>query len=334
MPKRVLVTGGTGFLGRSLVRGLLRDGARVRVMDNDWRGAKIKLADVKNDIEFVEADVRNEAKVRNACKGVDTICHLAYVNGTKYFYTMPDLVLDVGILGMLNVVKGGIKHDVAELITASSSEVYQSPPEVPTDESAPLIVPDPLNPRYSYGGGKILSELVTFNYGRKFFKRALVFRPHNVFGPAMGWEHVIPQFVLRMKNLAEKSGNVIHFPMQGTGKETRSFIYIDDFTDGLMQVVKKGKHMNIYHIGTMEERSIRQVAGDIASYYGKKIKIVPKSLKAGGTRRRCPDIAKLRSLGFKPKFNFNEGLMRTIGWYDAHADEVPAALKKEIYKGG
>ena len=93
----------------------------------------------------------------------------------------------------------------ATLVLASSSEVYQTPPQVPTDESAPLVVPDPLNPRYSYGGGKIISELMAINYGRKYFERVLIFRPHNVYGPDMGFEHVIPQFALRLKTRARRA---------------------------------------------------------------------------------------------------------------------------------
>ncbi len=334
MRKKYLVTGGTGFLGRALVRRLVREGHSVRVMDNDWRGAQAKLSDIKKDVQFVQGDVRDEAKVKAACTGMDVVCHLAYINGTRYFYTMPEVVLDVALRGMMNVVRGAIAKNVPELITASSSEVYQDPPLLPTDESVPLIVPDPLNPRYSYGGGKILCELVTFNYGRKYFKRAVVFRPHNVFGPDMGWEHVVPQFILRTKKLAQNSKKpVIKFPLQGKGLETRSFIYIDDFTDGLMKVVEKGAHMNIYHIGTREERSIRSVAEDVASFYGKKLVIVPRSLRKGGTPRRCPDIKKLSALGFKPKIDFKDGLFRTLAWYDWHSDEVPSILKKEIYGG-
>ena len=89
--------------------------------------------------------------------------------------------------------------DVRTLVLASSSEVYQTPPKVPTDESVPMVVPDPHNPRLSYGAGKIISEVMAINYGRKFFDRVLIFRPHNVYGPDMGFEHVIPQFALRMK---------------------------------------------------------------------------------------------------------------------------------------
>ena len=88
---------------------------------------------------------------------------------------------------------------------ASSSEVYQTPPQIPTDEDAPLAVPDALNPRYSYGAGKLISEVMAINFGRKFFERVLIFRPHNVYGPDMGFEHVIPQFALRFQAARKRS---------------------------------------------------------------------------------------------------------------------------------
>lgn len=328
MSKLFLVTGGTGFLGRPLVRRLIQKGHRVRVLDNDWRGAHEKLADVRNKYEFVQGDIRDAAVVRKACRGVDTICHLAFINGTEYFYSLPELVLEVGVQGMMNVVQGAIQEDVPELITASSSEVYQVPPSVPTKENVPLVIPDPLNPRYSYGGGKILSELITLNYGRKFFKRAMIFRPHNVFGPDMGWEHVIPQFVVRMKMMADKNSKVIRFPIQGTGRETRAFVYIDDFTDGLMKVIEKGEHLNIYHIGTNVERSIQSVAMEVARYFRRTIKIIPGTVRLGSTPRRCPHIGKLKKLGYRPRVPFSEALRRTAAWYDQNLNLAPPSLKR------
>ena len=113
--------------------------------------------------------------------------------------------------------------------------------------------PIPLKPRYSYGAGKIISEMMAINYARKGLDRVMIFRPHNVYGPDMGWEHVVPQFILRMKELCAHHEGTIRFPIQGSGQETRAFVYIDDFTDGLMKVIECGEHMQIYHIGTMEE---------------------------------------------------------------------------------
>lgn len=314
--KRVLVTGGTGFIGSALVRGLLDAGAEVRSLDNDSRGAFSKLGTAQAHIERITGDIRDAATVRDAVRGVQCVCHLAYINGTEFFYSRPELILEVATKGMMNVLDACIAEGVAELVLASSSEVYQAPPVIPTDESAPLVVPDVLNPRFSYGGGKIISELLAVNYGRKFFERTLIFRPHNVYGPDMGREHVIPQFILRMKECVDRQpGGIVQFPIQGTGEETRSFIYIDDFTRALLRVLEEGEALGIYHIGTEREISIRDLALQVARACGREIEVVPGALLAGSTPRRCPDIHKLRQLGFEPAVSLEEGLRRTAEWY-------------------
>jgi len=193
----ILVTGGSGFIGSGLVKALVRAGHRVRVLDDNSRGSPRRLAEVAEDIEFIACDIRDAAAVETAAKGMEEVHHLAFVNGTEFFYNQPDLVLDVGVRGMLNVVDACRKQNIGKLVLASSSEVYQTPPKIPTDESAPLSVPDVLNPRYSYSGGKLISELLAINFGRKHFERVLIFRPHNVYGPDMGFEHVIPQLASR-----------------------------------------------------------------------------------------------------------------------------------------
>jgi len=321
--KRILITGGSGFIGGALVSRLVQEGYSTRVLDNQSRGTDEHLADVRDKIEFVNADIRNFDAVREACRGIDLVFHLAFVNGTEYFYSKPELVLDVGVKGMTNIMDACLKEKIGELIVASSSEVYQTPSIVPTDESAALCIPDPLNPRYSYAAGKILSEIMTINYGKKYFDRALLFRPHNVYGPNMGWEHVIPQFCSRMKTLVRSSADLrIPFLIKGTGQEKRAFVHINDFIDGLMIVFEKGEHLNIYHIGTQEEITIETVAREIGHFYTKEIDIIPSDSVAGGTNRRCPDISKLKKLGFNPKIDFKEGLKLTAQWYDAHEPPV------------
>lgn len=321
--KKYLVTGGTGFIGSALVKRLVKEGNVVRVLDNNARGSIKKLGDVYKDIEFVEGDIRDPEIVKKACIGIDSVAHLAYINGTEYFYKMPELVLDVGVRGMLNVIDACIESNIKELILASSSEVYQSTDRIPTDEIVPLIIPDPLNPRYSYGAGKIISEMLAINYGRKHFDRVLIFRPFNVYGPNMGWEHVIPQFSLRMSELASKTqGAVLDFPIQGGGLETRAFIYIDDFIDGLMRVVEKGEHLQTYHIGTMNEVAIKDVAHQVGSYFKKEIRIIGGEITQGSVSRRCPDNRKVCALGFCPKISLKDGINATAAWYQSHAHEV------------
>lgn len=314
----VLVTGGSGFLGSALVRALVASGARVRSLDNESRGSRSRLAGVAADVELVTGDIRDAEVVARAVEGVDAVYHLAYVNGTEFFYEKPDLVLDVAVKGMMNVLDACIRHEVRDLVLASSSEVYQHPPRIPTDEAVPLVVPDPLNPRYSYGGGKLICELLAINYGRKHFDRVTIFRPHNVYGPDMGWEHVIPQLVRRAKAAAERTDGPVEFPIQGTGEETRSFIYIDDFTDGLMRVIREGSHLEIYHIGTQDEVSIAELAREIGRAIGRELVIVPGPLQPGSVARRCPDISKLRGLGFAPSVSLREGLAPTVEWYTTH----------------
>lgn len=322
--KKYLVTGGGGFIGSALVRRLVKEGHSVRVLDDYSRGAPERLEAVLDKIDLINADVRDGKAVDKACSGVDSVIHLAFVNGTEFFYTKPELVLDVGVKGIVNVIDSCIKNNVKELVLASSSEVYQTPPMIPTDETAPMSIPDPLNPRYSYAGGKIISELMAINYGRKHFDRVVIFRPHNVYGPAMGWEHVIPQFVMRMRELcAATKDKTIKFPIQGSGQETRSFCHIDDFTDGLMLLLERGEHLGIYHIGTMEEKTVQEVAEGVGRYFHREVSVVAGKPAEGGTKRRCPNIKKLAKLGYNPKVPFNLGLNETAKWYDENAGKRP-----------
>ena len=313
--RRFLVTGGTGFIGSALASALTREGAFVRVLDNDSRGSAVRLGGLAGRIEIVEGDIRDAAAVRQATRGVDAVCHLAYINGTATFYSRPELVLDVAVRGMINVIDACMQESVGDLILASSSEVYQTADRIPTDESVPLVVPDPLNPRYSYGGGKIISELMAINHGRRHFERTVIFRPHNVYGPDMGNEHVIPQFARRMQRLALEQTGPIRFPVQGTGRETRAFVFIDDLIKGVLRIIESGEHLGIYHVGTEDEITIAELASKVGAFFGREVIIEPSDLQPGSTPRRCPDIGKLRALGYEPRITIDDGLARTLAWY-------------------
>ncbi len=321
---KYLVTGGAGFIGRAIVSRLAREGHEISVLDNNLRGAAESLKGISGKVKIAQADIRDAEAVRKACKGADSVIHLAYINGTQFFYAKPELVLEVAVKGIVNVIDGCIKEKVPELILASSSEVYNNPEKIPTDETAAMIVPDPLNPRYSYSSGKIISEMMAINYGRKHLGRVIVFRPHNVYGPDMGWEHVIPQMVLRMKKIcAATTDKKIRFPIQGTGKETRAFVFIEDFVDGFMLVLEKGEHMGIYNIGTMDEVAISEVAKEIGKHFGRDVAIAPGEAAKGSPLRRCPDTARLEKLGYRPGTSFTKGLEITAKWYDENSGKEP-----------
>jgi nucleoside-diphosphate-sugar epimerase len=318
--RKYFVTGGSGFIGSALVKRLVEAGAKVRVLDNYLRGSPRHLDSVRGQIELVRADIRNPNSVARCSEGCDSIIHLAYLNGTEFFYSKPELVLEIAVKGVINTLDAAIENGIKDFVFCSSSEVYQTPPLIPTPETVPLIVPDVMNPRYSYGGGKIIGELLCVNYGRKHFDRMTIFRPHNVYGPDMGGEHVIPQFILRAKAAAEQtSAREVPFPIQGEGSETRSFIYIDDFIDGLMLVLERGEHNQIYHIGTQDEVSVRELATQVVGLFGRQPAFEHLPLQAGSTARRCPDTTKLKALGFVPKTSLSQGLKRTWDWYVPNA---------------
>ncbi|MEM9496070.1 MAG: SDR family NAD(P)-dependent oxidoreductase [Pseudomonadota bacterium] len=325
MSKRCVVTGGGGFIGAYLVKKLVRDGWDVAVVDNMERGDASRFADVAKDVDLFTADVRDANALKDAFKGAEVIFHLAAINGTENFYNRPELVLDVGLRGALAVVDAARAADVPDIVVASSAEVYQTPATVPTDETIALMLPDSLNPRYSYGGSKIVSELIAFNYGQDHFRKVQVFRPHNVYGPDMGWKHVAPQFITRALELDAKNDNAgIDFPIQGDGLETRAFAFVDDVVDGIVLMQEKGGHREIYHIGNDEEVSIRRLVECVGDALGLSLNIVPGEAAVGGTPRRCPDISKMRALGYDPKVNLADGVRKTAAWYRANADKRPA----------
>ena len=167
-----------------------------------------------------------------------------------------------------------------------------------------------MNPRYSYGGGKILSELIGINYGRKYFKKLIIFRPHNVYSGDMGNDHVIPEFINKFKKLKNRKFKII-----GSGNEIRSFIHIDDFVNAFALIMKKGKHLNIYNIGTSVKIKIKDLAKMMSKIFKKKIVLNKTKLSKGGTKIRIPNINKIKKLGFKAQIDLNKGLKKILDKY-------------------
>lgn len=322
MKRRAVVTGGGGFIGSYLVRRLVHAGWDTAVIDTLIRGDASRFSDVADHVELYSIDIRDEDAVASAVKGADVVMHLAAINGTENFYKYPELVLDVGIRGALAVSNACRRSGVPDLVFASTAEVYQTPDIVPTPENIALMLPNSLNPRYSYGGSKIVSELIAFNYGRDHFRKVQVFRPHNVYGPDMGWKHVIPQFILRAADALAGGSGPASFSIQGSGHETRAFAYVDDVVDGIITMYELGGHREVYHIGNDQEVSIRNLVGHIGEAMGGVLEVLPSAGVEGGTPRRCPDITKMRALGYEPKIDLQQGLRRTAEWYVANRNRI------------
>ena len=312
---RVLITGAAGFIGSALTRRLCADGHEVRALDDFSRGRENRLLGTGCDI--IHADIRDERAVADAMHGCGTVIHLAFRNGTQSFYEEPRLVLDVAMRGMLNVLTACEKSGCTDLLLISSSEAYQVATTVPTPETVPCSVPDPLNPRYSYGAGKVANEVMANAWYRTgVLDRCVIARPHNVYGNDAGYDHVIPQLAVRARKLmAECPEGPVPMPIQGTGLETRSFVHIDDTVDALVLLLEKAEGIGIWHVGNPEEVTIARLAQLIGSHYGRELKIEPGTLPKGSPPRRCPDITKLRGLGYEPKIPLARGLGPVLDWY-------------------
>lgn len=321
---RVLVTGGLGFVGAGIVEGLLRLGFGVTVLDDASRGHAGRLAHLADRLRLVSGDVRDPATVRDAAAGCGAIVHLAAVQGTGNFYRMPERVLDVNVRGMLNVVEAAHAEGVERVFFSSSSEVYGVPAVFPTPETAPLMVPDVLNPRWSYGGSKIIGELLLVHAAPRAAFAYTVVRYHNVYGPDMGWDHVIPQFIVRLERGEP-------FTVQGDGGQTRAFCYIDDAVDASLRalLMKEGAN-EVFNIGNPgEEWTINDLIALLGRVSGRRIEPQYVPFSGEGTRRRVPDVTRATErLGFRARVTLEEGLRRTYAWYAA------AVRDRDRHQGG
>lgn len=304
---KILVTGGAGFIGSNLVKELLNQGNEIVVFDNEFRGSFKNLQDEK--IHTVSGDITKIKDWENLPKDISSIYHLGAINGTKFFYEIPEKVMEINIKGIMNCLEFVRERDIEKILFTSSSEIYGFPKIFPTPETEEMVIPDPYNPRFSYSSSKILGELLCINYAKKYGFKHTIVRYHNIYGPNMGHEHVIPEFVRKLVN-KEK------FNVEGDGTESRSFCYIDDAVKGTILVNDEEKAENrIYNIGNPEETTINELISLLSTISGIEIKPNYKQKNQAGTKRRQPDIKKAMSVGYEPKIPLTEGLEKTYHWY-------------------
>ena len=311
--KKIIVTGAGGFIGRTLINKLSQKKNNLIIaIDNNFRGSLKKIKKAKN-IKKIKIDVTKKNKLKKIFNNSDTCYHLAAINGTNNFYKKPKEVLETGIKGTLNVLEESIRAKLKSFIFFSSSEAYQKPHKIPTKETEELKIPDVFNPRLSYGGSKIIGELLTVNYLKNTGIKYKILRPHNVYGPDMGRDHVMPELIRKIK--MKKKEKRIKIKILGSGNESRSFIYISDAVNAIIRVVNKGIDNQIYNIGTDYEITIKKLILIIGKILNKKISISAKPLHRGSVSRRCPDVKKLNFLSHKNLINFEKGLKKTLEYY-------------------
>jgi nucleoside-diphosphate-sugar epimerase len=306
--QKVLVTGGVGFIGSNLCNSLISQDVDVVIFDNGFRTGFDDFS-LKPNMEIIQGDITKIEDWQKIPNDVDFVYHLGAINGTKFFYEIPDEVLRVNTMGTFNMLNWISASSAKGFFFASSSEVYGYPKKFPTPESEEMSIPDPTNPRFSYSSSKMMGEMLCINFAKKYGIPYRIGRFHNIYGPRMGYEHVIPQFICRLvKNEV--------FTVQGDGSESRCFCYIDDAINAIKLISESESTKNqIFNIGTCEETTIRSLITSLESVSGEKIGPKFSEFSQAGTNRRVPDIQKLQKIGYSPKFSLCDGLKITYEWY-------------------
>jgi dTDP-glucose 4,6-dehydratase len=306
--KRILVTGGAGFLGSHLCDHFIELGYEVICMDN-----LIKKENIENithllgheRFKFIKYDVTEYLYLEGK---VDDILHFASLASPKDYLDYPIQTLKVGSLGTHKAL-GLAKEKGARFLLASTSEVYGDPKEHPQPESYPGNV-DPVVPRGVYDEAKRFAEAITMAYHRTHGVETRIARIFNTYGPRMRLDdgRALPNFMVQ----ALKGEDITVY---GDGAQTRSFCYVEDLIDGIKKLLNSDEAEPV-NLGNPEEISILDFAKEIVRLTGSKSRIVFNPLPQNDPKVRQPDITKAkRILGWEPKVSREEGLRRTLEYF-------------------
>jgi UDP-glucuronate decarboxylase len=307
--KRVLVTGGAGFLGSHLCERLLAEGREVLCVDNYFTGRKENIAHLLSNPHFeaMRHDVSHPLYVE-----VDEIYNLACPASPVHYQFDPVQTTKTSVMGAINML-GLAKRVHARILQASTSEVYGDPTVHPQHEGYCGNV-NALGPRACYDEGKRCAETLFFDYWRQHRVNIRVVRIFNTFGPRMHPNdgRVVSNFILQ----ALRGSDVTIY---GNGSQTRAFCYVDDLIDGLMRMMAADDDVTgPINIGNPVELPIGDLAQRIITMIGSPSRIVYRPLPQDDPIQRCPDISRARQiLGWEPRVDLDEGLKRTIAYFDS-----------------
>ena len=310
-----LVTGGAGFIGSQLVERLLRDGARVRVLDNFSAGTRANLAfprELRRRLEVVRGDVRNLATVARAVRGARVVFHQAAMRSVPRSIEDPLGANANNVTGTLHVLEAARRARVPRVVYASSSSVYGDRPELPKREEQPA---KPVSP---YAVSKVAGELYASVWSRLFGVEAIGLRYFNVFGPRQDpkseYAAVVPRFItwaLRGRPLQ----------VHGDGTQSRDFTYVDNVVEAnLLAGRAPGAAGEVFNVGCGSRTSLLEIIGMLEVIVGRPLARRHTPSRAGDVAHTLADLTKAkRLLGYEPLVRFEEGLQRTVAYFRTRA---------------
>jgi UDP-glucose 4-epimerase len=305
MARKVLVTGGGGFIGSNLVRGLLAHGDEVRVLDNFATGSRTNLDEVADDVEVVEGELRSYERVHKAVRGVEVVFHLGALGSVPRSVQDPLTTSAVNVEGTLNVLLAARDEGIRRVVFASSSSVYGSAIELPARENGPV---DPISP---YGVAKLAAERYCVSFSRVYHSfETVVLRYFNVFGPRQNphsqYAAVVPLFITAIA----RGEPVTIF---GDGGQSRDFTYVDNVVEANLRAADaEGANGRIFNVAAGSPASVDTLAETISALLGKPVEKRYEPPRPGDLRDSYAEIeAAHEVLGWTPTIGFEDGLRRT-----------------------
>ncbi|MEK7577119.1 MAG: SDR family NAD(P)-dependent oxidoreductase [Patescibacteria group bacterium] len=311
---KVLVTGGTGFIGSHVVEQLVSLGAKVSVLDR-MRGGVIKNIEyLKDKVRFISGDCADETDALKACEGQQVVMNLAAkVGGIAYNSTHQATMLFDNLKIASIMLESARISKVERFLVVSSACIYPADAKIPTAESEGFLR-EPETTNGGYGWAKRMAEKLGMYYSEQYGMKVGIVRPYNAYGPRDHFDaeksHVIPALIKRVFD----GENPLR--VWGSGNQTRAFLYVEDFAVGLISAIEKYPVADPVNIGTDEEVSIKKLIEMIVVISGKKNAIEFDTTKPDGSPRRNSDNTKaVEKIGFVAKTKLEEGLKKTIEWY-------------------
>jgi NAD dependent epimerase/dehydratase len=319
--RRVLVTGGDGFIGSHLVDRLLGEGAEVRALVHYSPSGRLGwLQGREADVEIIAGDVRDGERVLQAVEGTQVVFHLAALIGIPYSYESPESYVQTNVLGTYHVLNAGRRAGVERVVHTSTSEVYGTALSVPIAESHPL------QPQSPYSATKIGADMLTISFHRSFGLPVAIVRPFNTYGPRQSTRAVIPTLLGQLYGDAEQI-------RVGAVSPTRDFNYVDDTVGGFLAVAMADRAIGeIINIGSGREISVGDLVELLFEVTGRRKELVVEDerLRPTGSevhRLLCDNTRARDWAGWKPQVSLEEGLRATAEWVRQNLSE----LKTNVY---